>query len=262
MNDFVAAGLEEGYEDVSPGIGKWLRKRKRSVSSVHSSGGGKKARHGDFLAEGVEEEIPDSQAAAVVDEVEMQTAEELYQNDISLISNEGQSPVEQPPASQELPWTVDERVEDHLTESEVEFSLTEEHNEDDVTGDTDDEEAVHSQLAREEEQASADRESRLASRPASPAQHGLAPNMSLLEQQPVENTDEERPQHAMMAGQEPQRVEPGPKPSEFEGLMALFRSGLETLRSLNLTREQYYEAEDMLFEVKREMLEAERRGGK
>lgn len=252
VNELAPAESQENYEDVSPGIGKWLRKRKRSISSVHSSGGSKKARHGDFLAE---EEIPDSQTAAAVNEVEMQTAEELYQTDISFVSNDGQSPVEQSTVSQQLYSAVDEQVQDHVSESEVESSLTEEQNEEDLAGDTDDEEAVHSQLAREEEQASA-----LASRAASPVQRDLEPHVPVLEQQPVENTGRETSQDAM-ADQEPKRAEAEPEQSKFEGLMAMFRSGLDTLRSVKLTREQYYEAEDMLFEVKREMLEAERRGG-
>lgn len=285
VNELAAAELQESYEDVSPGSGKWWRKRKRSVSSVHSSGGSKRARHDDLLVGGIQEEIPGGQTAAAVDEgkstlrseyfymqvqaltgglerqVAMQTAEELYQNDVSFISNEGQSPVEQSPASPELPCAADERFEDHLPESEVEFSPIEGHREEDMAGYTDDEEAVQSQLAREEEQASADRESRLASRAVSPAQHELEPNVPILGEQPAENTDEVH-QDAMGAGQEPQRAEPELELSKFDSLMATFRSGLVALRSVNLTREQYYQAEDILFEVKREMLEAERRGRK
>lgn len=52
---------QESFENVSPGRGVWLRKRKRSFSV---QGGGKKQRHQEDLGEASQDEIPDSQPAA------------------------------------------------------------------------------------------------------------------------------------------------------------------------------------------------------
>lgn len=279
-SELAAAEARDFYEDVSPGSGKWWRKRKRSVSVVHSSGGSKKARHDDFLAENAQEEIPDSQVADAVNEgrsilhknsfckimslircvgqrEEMPTAEEFD-------SDNGDSPAEHTALSPELPSAADELLEELLPESEVALDVAEQHDDEDMAGHTDDEEAVQSQLAREEEQAEA--ASRLASRVASPVQHAPESSISLQEQQSAAVAEREAPQDVMMTDQEVQHVglEPEPEPqlqaSKFDSFMAMLRSGLDTLRSVDLTREQYYQAEDMLFEMKHGLLEAERRG--
>lgn len=282
-------GSQDGYEDVSPGIGKWWRKRRRSVSSVHSSGSSKRARHSDLPAESIQEEIPDSQAAAATSQGkstlhsrlgergcqrltthaghlgQITTIEEVSQDDSQAIPGEVQPLVEHHEASQELPSALDERLDGQAREAGLGLSSIEGHNEEaDAAGQTDDEEAVHSQLAREEEQASAERESRLASRAVSPVRNDVEAHGGMQrEQQPTpDNTVEEALVDTMAIDEEPQPAdhETGSEPMRFDGLMAMLKGGLATLQSMNLTREQYNQAEDVLFEVKREMLEAERRG--
>lgn len=318
--------LSESQElvNVSPGSGFWWRKRKRSVSSVFSSGGSKRARYGDFLAENPAdnmEEIPDSQPAAVGNQgksktrskpkcevndlliqcpgppEETQTADDLYQNDISLALGNTSSPAERAVASQELPSVdeepaqeptgdqipaqadieeqlevpvenaktkpikepanihVDEHVEDHLDASaqvlypESQAKKDELMMDVDLDDETDDEEAVHSQLAREEEES--------ASRAASPFKASYQPFQPPLEE-PAEPILV--PGGApVMAQEQADAVEPELEQSKFDGMMRLFRSGLDMLRSVNVSREQFYQAEDVMFEMRRELLEAEKR---
>lgn len=63
ITQLAMASLQEGFENVSPGSGTWIRKRKRSVS-MHSSGDKKRSRQEVVLEEN-EDEVPDSQPAAV-----------------------------------------------------------------------------------------------------------------------------------------------------------------------------------------------------
>lgn len=273
--ELAAAAAQDFYEDVSPGNGKWWRKRKRSVSVVHSSGGSKKARHDDFLAEKAQEQIPDSQVADAVNEGGLILYKKTFDRVVSLTrcsgqqvemptaefdSDDGESPAEHTALSPELPSAADELLEELLPEPEVALDITEEHGDEELAGHTDDEEAVQSQLAREEEQAEA--ASRLASRVASPVQHEPKSPMPLPKQQPAAVAERQVSQDVVITNQEGQQVELEPEleASKFDSLMSMFRSGLDTLRSVNLTREQYYQAEDMLFEMKRGLLEAERRG--
>lgn len=318
------------FENLSPGNGRWWRKRKRSVSSsVFSSGGSKKARHGDFLAhESVQEEIPDSQPipdAAAVNEgkcsrttqiswpkhqlltflldpaLEMHTAEELHQDRASSVVNEEDSFAEHTFCSQELPSAAEdepseevlaedepaeepqpapapipaddaEPMRDPSPEAEAELrcepepapevepeaepllevdNVPQEHtNRMDEYVATDDEEAVHSQLAREEQES--------ASRAASPARAVYQPAAMLQEEiaQLDDQDDVSAPQQEVSAVEE---VQPEPV-NIFQGLMDNFRRGLGLLRGTDLTREQVYEVEDLMFEVRRELLQAERRG--
>lgn len=284
VNELAASGSQDSFENVSPGNGQWLRKRKRSVSSVYSSGGSKKSRHEDlFAAEATLEEVPDSQPAAVADQgkstsvyiislassqplttckerpVVVQTAE-LYENDVSMVTTLSSSPAVQQ-ASQELGSTVDQCAGDVLEEAAEEPQpepVNEVQMPDERMGDggddTDDEEAVHSQLVREEQEASAGEESRRASRAASPAQQEPEPVALTFRASEVDEEEMARENSAA----ESRRAES--EPSRFGGLMTMFRSGLDTLRSVDLTRDQFYEAEDIFFEMRRELLEAERRG--
>lgn len=61
------SSLQEGFENVSPGSGSWLRKRKRSVS-MHSSGDNKRGRQDLLVLKENEDEVPDSQPAAVAEQ--------------------------------------------------------------------------------------------------------------------------------------------------------------------------------------------------
>lgn len=66
VTQLAMSSLQEGFENVSPGNGSWLRKRKRSVS-MHSSGDKKRGRQ-DFGPKENEGEVPDSQPAAVAEQ--------------------------------------------------------------------------------------------------------------------------------------------------------------------------------------------------
>lgn len=66
VTQLAISSVQEGFENVSPGSGSWLRKRKRSVS-MHSSGDKKRGRQDLALKEN-EGEVPDSQPAAVAEQ--------------------------------------------------------------------------------------------------------------------------------------------------------------------------------------------------
>lgn len=294
------------FENLSPGHGRWWRKRKRSVSSsVFSSGGSKKSRCGDFLAaESIREEIPDSQPIPDVADVRermfsltlnalklkirlltllldapdrIQTAEELYHREIMSVSNQSDSFAEHTVASQEFPSAGDDDpIEEPLLasppaadeepveepalelqlmpepEPQTEIDLAADHTEymeSEAGNYTDDEDAVHSQLAREEEES--------ASRPASPAQ-ALLGEANMMQDDAAELQNQElsaTPQQGIAAAQE--ALSEPVKP--FDGLMDKFRSGLGMLRAMDLTREQVYEVEDLMFEMRRELFKPERR---
>lgn len=254
INTTAVADVADDFENVSPGIGRWWRKRKRSMSSVFSSGGSKKARHYDVLDEQVrQDEVPDSQSADVANEAvpasskavesldrktETQIVQELYENDVSLESNLSSSPVlqRQREASQELSAFDDHPATD--TESPVaEVSADVDVPMEDMADHVDDDEAILSQLIREEQEASVEQASQNVPGGATAAAEPIS-NKIVAEQQPVLEAES----------------------SKFDSLMTLLRSGMETLRAADLTREQFYQTEDLFFEMKRELLEAERRG--
>lgn len=66
VTQLVISSSQDGFENISPGNGSWLRKRKRSLSV--SSSGDKKRRHQDFVSKEMEDEVPDSQPAAVAEQ--------------------------------------------------------------------------------------------------------------------------------------------------------------------------------------------------
>lgn len=66
VTHLAMSSLQEDFENVSPGSGSWLRKRKRSVS-MHSNGDKKRGRQ-DFVLNAQEDEVPDSQPAAVAEQ--------------------------------------------------------------------------------------------------------------------------------------------------------------------------------------------------
>lgn len=66
VTHLAMSSVQEGFENVSPGSGSWLRKRKRSVS-MHSSGDKKRGRQ-DLASKENEDDVPDSQPAAVVEQ--------------------------------------------------------------------------------------------------------------------------------------------------------------------------------------------------
>lgn len=280
LNDPALADTADEFENVSPGIGRWWRKRKRSISSIFSSGGSKKARHHDVLSEEThQDEVPNSQSADVGNEdsrrdevpnsqpadmmaqavpaaakaaeslhrgVETQILEELYEHDISLDSNSGSSPnvQRQRKLSEELCATANQPAAERepsaeaTTDLDYQMEVMEEH--------TDDDEAVHSQLTREEEEASMERERSTNSDKVAAACRSVP-----------QSSPQTREMNEVAAEQQRAKAE---NPSKFDELMGLLRNGMDTLRSTELTREQFYQAEDMFFEMKRELLEAERRG--
>lgn len=281
-NDPALADTADEFENVSPGIGRWWRKRKRSISSIFSSGGSKKARHHDVLSEETHQdqdevphsesadvgnedlrhdEIPDSQPADMTNQavpaspkpaesldhgVETQMLEELYEHDISLDSNPSSSPKVQPQRelSEELSAADDQPTTE--TEPPVEAATEMDLQMDGIGDHTDDDEAVNSQLTREEEEACIERE------------RSMLPDDIAAGPQPIpQPTMQTEEVSEVVTEQQPAETA---EPSKFDDLMSLLRNGMATLRSTDLTREQFYQAEDMFFEMKRELLEAERRG--
>ena len=54
--------------------------------------------------------------------------------------------------------------------------------------------------------------------------------------------------------------EAAPEPDQVQKIMDLLRGGLDELRLARLSREEFYQIEDMFMDMKRELCEAERRG--
>ncbi|KAL2261441.1 hypothetical protein VTK26DRAFT_4158 [Humicola hyalothermophila] len=71
-----------------------------------------------------------------------------------------------------------------------------------------------------------------------------APANVVLENSEVDNQDRDTPE----------------SPSQAQRIIALFRGGLEALRSARLSRQEVYQIEDLFMDMKRELYEAERRG--
>lgn len=290
--------IQGNFENLSPGNGGWWRKRKQSFSSVLSSGGSKRARFEDVLAnDSIQEEIPDSQPdIAAVHQgtqslslhastnqqlrplqdpsvaTELQPAQDLNQGAISSIAGEDNTFAEHTIASQELPFAAEDEpvVEDQPAlpslpddelvqkpesedpDEEVEMPLDHtDYIEEAMADYTDDEEAVHSQLAREEEES--------ASRPPSPTRDILEEEIAQVgaEQDEADATPSQKEISNTMGAAEPQAE---PSTSNFDDLMDKLRRGLDILRATDLSREQVYQVEDVMFEMRRELLQGERRG--
>ncbi|ROW10868.1 hypothetical protein VPNG_05396 [Cytospora leucostoma] len=226
----------DNSESASPATKISLRKRKRSFSDQR---GGKKRRH----QEASQQEVPDSQPAAVLDEGrhgETQTAQELHEDDSPSVFDQNSSPTE-PPASQELPLVDSEPHEEQQQQNQPVMPTYV------VTEYMDEEEAIQSQLAREEGEASIENE-------AMAGEH--APYAPLQESQDtVEpgNTKEEREESAELGESEI---------SKFDSLLDLLQNGLNILRSAEFTREETYQVEDMFMDMKHELYQAEKRGRK
>jgi hypothetical protein len=265
------ASLQEGFENVSPGSGTWIRKRKRSVS-MHSSGDRKRGRQDPVLKD-TEDEIPDSQPAAVAKQgmlshfvqwkclqfqsltfditgrdVEMRTSK-LYEPDVSLISGlDPRSSPSEPWASQELPPGSSARPDQPQPDSDKQTNESSEH--------TDDEELVQSQLAREENEASTEREVTTLQNKVACTQ--LEAELVAQFEEPAEHTQQAAPHEENMAQRQP--VQGGG--SKFDRLRLLLQDGLGLLKSANLTRDETNQLEDIFMDMKQELYQAERRGRK
>lgn len=276
VTQLVMSSLQEGFENVSPGSGSWLRKRKRSVS-MHSSGDNKRGRQ-DFVPKENEDEVPDSQPAAVAEQgmlssdavqicytcrsshlhvvitgrdTEMHTSE-LYENEVSLASGQSQrSSSSEPSASQELPAAFSAPPNQPQTEPDKQTSETSDH--------TDDEELVQSQLAREEKEASVEKEAAALLNNVLSAQ--LEAELAAQLEEPAEHA--EQAPHEQEAPQQQRPAEPAQgDASKFDRLRVLLQDGLGLLRSADLTREETNQLEDMFMDMKQELYQAERRGRK
>ncbi|KAK2598469.1 hypothetical protein N8I77_011882 [Diaporthe amygdali] len=251
MAQLARSSSQDGFENVSPGNGSWLRKRKRSLS-VHSSGE-KKRRHQDLVSKEGEGEVPDSQPAAVVQQgrdVEVHTSE-LYENDVSLTSRQSRSssPSEQS-ASQELSMAFPEPLDRPQIESSKQTSETSEH--------TDDEELVQSQLAREETEASVEKE---ATAPLDIASAQLEAELVAQFEEPAKHVEQAAHEEQVPVQQQPAKLGQDGA-SKFDSLRVLLQNGLGILRSADLTREETNQLEDMFMDMKQELYQAERRGRK
>lgn len=176
---------------------------------------------------------------------------EPYEHDVSLPS--GQSPrssPSNPSASQELPTALFTPVD--LTHKECDKQMS------DISEHADDEELVQSQLAREEDEASADKES--VTLPDKVASAQIEADLVAQLEEPAEHS-----QQALHGGEAPQQqlaeaVECDA--SKFDRLRLLLQDGLGLLRSADLTRDETNQLEDMFMDMKQELYQAERRGRK
>lgn len=177
---------------------------------------------------------------------------ELYENDVSLASaqNRRSSPSE-PSASQEFPAAFIAPLDQPQTESDKQTSETSDH--------TDDEELVQSQLAREEREASVEKEAAALLNNVASTQ--LEAELVAQFEEPAEHA--ERAPHEQEAPQQQQPPEPAQGgASKFDRLRVLLQDGLGLLRSADLTREETNQLEDMFMDMKQELYQAERRGRK
>lgn len=228
---------QENFENVSPGSGVWLRKRKRSFSVQI---GGKKQRHQETPGDASHEEIPDSQPAAAADpdrHGEMQTTEGPHEKTVSLVSNQSSSPTEQS-TSGGLPSAVPELLEEPRLQPGESIN--------DATEYMDDEEAIQSQLAREEREATSSQVE------ATPPEH-----------EPVAQGSQDIVEQAREGLVREESVELGePEIGRFDRLMGLLQDGLDMLRTAEFTKEETYQVEDMFMDMKHELYQAEKRGRK
>ncbi|KUI54762.1 Telomere length regulator protein rif1 [Cytospora mali] len=230
---------QESVESSSPDGGIWLRKRKRSFAEQSS---GNKRRHQKVLSIASLDEVPDSQPAAVVEQDrhgETQTEGMLHEKNISLGSVQSNSPIELP-ASQELPLVIPEPLEEQ--QSQPEESMY------DDADFMDDEEAIQSQLAREEWEAT-----------ASQVETTSVVHKAAAPLQEFQETVE--PEHEELVREESAELGE-PESSKFDRLMDLLQNGLDMLMSAEFTREETYKVEDIFMDMKHELYQAEKRGRK
>lgn len=177
---------------------------------------------------------------------------ELYENDMSLGSE--QNPTSEPSellASQELPTGFFAPLEQSQTGSDKQTSEVSDH--------TDDEELVQSQLAREEKEASVEKEAAALLDDIASAQ--LEAELVAQFEEPAEHA--EQAPHEQEAPQQQQAAEPTQDgASKFDRLQVLLQEGLGLLRSADLMREETNQLEDMFMDMKQELYQAERRGRK
>jgi hypothetical protein len=97
------------------------------------------------------------------------------------------------------------------------------------------------------------------------------PDEVIEESTEVMSVDDESPEEAQTQGQEQDAPEEVPERHEEEeqepsettkpvSIVDTLRGGLQQLRVAALSREEVYQLEDMLMDIKRELFEAERRG--
>lgn len=128
-----------------------------------------------------------------------------------------------------------------------------------VSDHTDDEELVQSQLAREEKEASVEKEAAALLNDIASAQ--LEAELVAQFEEPAEHA--EQASHEQEAPQQQQVAEPAQDgASKFDRLQVLLQDGLGLLRSADLTREETNQLEDMFMDMKQELYQAERRGRK
>ncbi|KAG8160056.1 hypothetical protein KVR01_010693 [Diaporthe batatas] len=251
LTQLAMASLQEGFENVSPGSGTWIRKRKRSVS-MHSSGDKKRGRQDSVLKEN-KTDVPGGQPAAGAEQgrdAEMLTSE-VYEHEGSLISGPSRrSSPSNPSASQEFPTALLGPVE--LTQEEPDEQTSE------VSEHADDEELVQSQLAREGDEASAEKEAVALLDKVASAQ--LEADLVAQFEEPAEHSQQALHEEAVPQQQPSEAVQGGA--SKFDRLQLLLQDGLGLLRSADLTRDETNQLEDMFMDMKQELYRAERRGRK
>lgn len=177
---------------------------------------------------------------------------ELYENDVSLASEQSQrSPSGEPSASQELPTSFFAPPEQPQPEPDKQTSEISDH--------ADDEELVQSQLAREEKEASVEKEAAALLKNVASAQ--LEAELVAQFEEPADHAEQAPHEQEAPQQQQPAETVQGGG-SKFDRLRGLLQDGLGLLRSADLTREETNELEDMFMDMKQELYRAERRGRK
>lgn len=123
---------------------------------------------------------------------------------------------------------------------------------------TDDEELVQSQLAREETEASVEKE---ATAPLDIASAQLEAELVAQFEEPAKHVEQAAHEEEVPVQQQPAKLGQGGA-SKFDSLRVLLQNGLGILRSADLTREETNQLEDMFMDMKQELYQAERRGRK
>ncbi|KAI2619023.1 hypothetical protein GGS26DRAFT_573892 [Hypomontagnella submonticulosa] len=220
---------------------KSKRKRKRRAEKQEPGSGHKKRKHRKDVAIEV---VPDTQVPqdATEDAVEIDTALEEMEldTDMSFISS-------QAPTEQEHSTAEPEPAQENSSPVKVDDSLS------DRESDT---EAVNLQIITEASQQSE----------VGPNPPELQGDTSLVDtdikmtNQEEEGENVEKVAEVVTEQLRPVEPEPMAEKSAAERIMEALRGGLDGLRTAALTRDEVNKIEDMFFDIKRELYQAESRG--
>jgi hypothetical protein len=227
------------------------QKRKRASSKAHGASP-KRKRH-DSSQDASQSH--DSQTAAIQEaDVEVHASAEMPTVAVEAVQKE-EIYEERIPSSSAEPSSS----ESHSQESGMRGSAAPE------TGDAmeveEDDQDVQSQIALEFSHSQRqDEESRPSSEEDSVESPSKEELMQADIQQPMTGGEEGDKAANKTAGPVTNQEETAPEASQAQKIMALFRNGLDELRVARLSRQEVFQIEEMFMDMRRELIEAERRG--